>query len=93
LYKTGDLVKWNTQGLLEYHGRCDNQVKIRGYRIELNEVESALEKLPYIQQCIVVTEQGKNGTATLSAYLVIEPNKDSSSAEFEIISLIIFLNS
>ena len=27
LYKTGDLVKWNSKGVLEFHGRSDNQVK------------------------------------------------------------------
>lgn len=57
LYRTGDLVKWNSNGVLEYHGRCDNQVKIRGYRIEINEIESYLEKIPSIHQCIVKPEK------------------------------------
>ncbi|WP_298776717.1 AMP-binding protein, partial [uncultured Shewanella sp.] len=32
LYKTGDLVRYLSDGNLEYLGRLDNQVKIRGYR-------------------------------------------------------------
>lgn len=39
LYQTGDLVRWNFDGNLEYIGRRDNQVKVRGYRVEIQEIE------------------------------------------------------
>jgi amino acid adenylation domain-containing protein len=41
LYKTGDLVRFHTDGNLEYFGRIDQQVKVRGFRVELGEIESA----------------------------------------------------
>ncbi|KAJ3536859.1 hypothetical protein NM208_g6548 [Fusarium decemcellulare] len=44
LYKTGDLVKYNDNGSLEFIGRKDSQVKIRGQRVELGEVEHHVRK-------------------------------------------------
>jgi amino acid adenylation domain-containing protein/non-ribosomal peptide synthase protein (TIGR01720 family) len=42
LYKTGDLVRYNTDGSIEYMGRKDTQVKVHGQRVELGGIESEL---------------------------------------------------
>ncbi|ADG93862.1 amino acid adenylation domain protein [Arcobacter nitrofigilis DSM 7299] len=44
MYKTGDLGKLLSNGLIEFMGRSDNQVQISGYRIELSEIESLAHK-------------------------------------------------
>ncbi|KAJ6783608.1 hypothetical protein PWT90_05284 [Aphanocladium album] len=41
-YKTGDLVKYNPDGTLEYQGRKDNQIKLRGQRLEPSEIEHVM---------------------------------------------------
>ena len=42
MYRTGDVVSLETDGLLHFYGRKDNQVKVRGFRVELEEIESAI---------------------------------------------------
>lgn len=69
LYKTGDLVRWLSDGTLEYIGRNDEQVKIRGYRIELGEIESCLQQISGIQQAYVLARQrAVDNTRFLVAY-------------------------
>jgi D-alanine--poly(phosphoribitol) ligase subunit 1 len=55
MYKTGDLVKYNTgDGKLHIAGRADNQIKHMGYRIELEEIETALCQLKHVSQAAVL---------------------------------------
>ncbi|MEM1318964.1 MAG: amino acid adenylation domain-containing protein [Bacteroidota bacterium] len=52
-YRSGDLVRINQKGDLEFLGRKDLQVKIRGRRVELEEIETALTAHPAIQDGVV----------------------------------------
>ncbi|KAJ5631637.1 amino acid adenylation [Penicillium longicatenatum] len=44
IYKTGDLVRYLSDGEIEFVGRKDNQIKLRGQRIELGEIEYQVRK-------------------------------------------------
>ena len=52
-YKTGDLAKWNNDGLISFIGRNDYQVKINGHRIELGEIEACVYSYPNIDKAVV----------------------------------------
>ncbi|MGW7276673.1 amino acid adenylation domain-containing protein, partial [Streptomyces sp. NPDC054864] len=70
LYRSGDVVRWGADGVLEYAGRSDDQVKIRGFRIELAEVEAALAQDPGVALCAVTAREDQPGVKRLAAYLV-----------------------
>ncbi|MDQ5920366.1 MAG: hypothetical protein QG673_422, partial [Pseudomonadota bacterium] len=83
LYKTGDLVRYLSDGTLEYIGRNDFQVKIRGFRIELSEIESKLTEYPKIKQAVVLAKElsSPNNTGTnkyLIGYYVSETKLDEA---------------
>ncbi|WEL58164.1 non-ribosomal peptide synthase/polyketide synthase [Pseudomonas kermanshahensis] len=54
MYRSGDLVRWNADGTLDYLGRNDDQVKIRGVRVELGEIEAALTAQAGIADAVVL---------------------------------------
>lgn len=53
LYKTGDLVRYNTDGTIDYIGRRDNQIKLRGQRIELAEIEHHLSTHSQVRHSMI----------------------------------------
>jgi amino acid adenylation domain-containing protein/non-ribosomal peptide synthase protein (TIGR01720 family) len=67
MYKTGDLVRYNSDGSLIYLGRKDTQVKLHGQRIELGEIEHHVRSnLPSTAQSsveLVVPAQSKKALA------------------------------
>lgn len=69
VFKTGDLMRWNTHGELEFLGRMDEQIKIRGFRIELGEVQTALAAYPGVRQCTVRKRSSPSGDR-LVGYIV-----------------------
>ena len=72
LYKTGDLVRLQTSGNLEFIGRTDEQVKVRGFRIELNEIEAQLSRLPHVLSSAVIAHEYEQGSNRLIAYVIRE---------------------
>ncbi|WP_186241136.1 non-ribosomal peptide synthetase [Mycobacterium simulans] len=70
LYRTGDRVRWNRLGQLEFVGRSDRQVKIRGHRVELAEVEGLLERHPDVAQAVVTAYQHRVHGKQLVAHVV-----------------------
>ena len=78
MYHTGDLVRYNEEGLLEYLGRIDSQVKLRGFRIELGEIEALLAGYHGIlMESVQVKEVG--GVQHLCAYYSADSDIDPES--------------
>ncbi|MCL1464883.1 non-ribosomal peptide synthetase [Argonema galeatum] len=72
LYKTGDRVRYLSDGNIEFLGRIDNQVKIRGFRIELGEIETVLTQYPGVREAVVILKEEQSGNKPLIAYVVCD---------------------
>jgi amino acid adenylation domain-containing protein/non-ribosomal peptide synthase protein (TIGR01720 family) len=79
LYRTGDRVLYDRNGLIKFLGRFDHQVKIRGYRIEIGEIESALKSHEQIKDAVVVVRDSTTIGKYLAAYLISENAAKESS--------------
>jgi amino acid adenylation domain-containing protein/thioester reductase-like protein len=78
MYKTGDIVRWRSDGNIEYMGRSDFQVKLRGFRIEMGEIENHLREYPAIKDIIVTDKDDPAGNKYLCAYYLAEQELDST---------------
>ncbi|MGB8953893.1 MAG: non-ribosomal peptide synthetase, partial [Tumebacillaceae bacterium] len=78
LYRTGDIVRYLSNGDLEFLGRVDHQVKIRGYRIELGEIEAACQSHPAVRQAFAIAHEEQPGVKHVVVYLV--PHEGSEAA-------------
>ncbi|WP_341282110.1 amino acid adenylation domain-containing protein [Paenibacillus sp. FSL H8-0537] len=70
LYRTGDIVRYLENGIIEFLSRVDEQVKIRGFRIELGEIQSSLLEYPGIKDAFVTVHEDAGGEKKIAAYYV-----------------------
>lgn len=82
IHKTGDLVRYNSDGSLEYIGRKDNQVKLHGQRIDLGEIEHRLDTDPRIRHLVVLLPK----TGLYKKRLVVVLSLESLAAESTVLS-------
>ncbi|MGB6222541.1 amino acid adenylation domain-containing protein, partial [Haloferula sp.] len=70
LYRSGDRVRWNREGELEFLGRLDRQIKMRGFRIEPGEIEATLTSHPDVSAAVVIVVNDGAAGPRLVAYVV-----------------------
>lgn len=74
MYKSGDLVRYNSDGSVNYIGRKDTQIKLNGQRIELGEIEFHVSRSfpDNVQSAVeLVTPPGGSSAKALAVFFAI----------------------
>jgi amino acid adenylation domain-containing protein len=78
MYKTGDLVRYNSDGSVSYVGRKDTQIKLNGQRVELGEIEYHVgQNLPdNVQSAVELIAPSNRSSAKALAvfFAVVQPS-------------------
>ena len=74
-YRTGDIGRMASDGVVTVLGRVDNQIKIRAFRITPEEIEAVLSTHPAVAAVAVRPYTDAHGTSLLAAFIVPEQGK------------------
>ncbi|PWY86735.1 acetyl-CoA synthetase-like protein [Aspergillus heteromorphus CBS 117.55] len=86
VYRTGDLVKYNSEGEIVYIRRKDSQTKLRGQRLELMEVEHHVQQcFPDALQAVAAISSLGTSTGALVALVLCASASGQSSNEGDIL--------
>lgn len=83
MYKTGDLVRQNSDGTFEFIGRKDLQLKVRGQRVELGEVEHHLSAFPGVALSVAAMPKSGPYSYTLVGLIQLQQSGNSAATQLE----------
>ncbi|KAF1951517.1 nonribosomal peptide synthase [Byssothecium circinans] len=83
MYKTGDLVRYNSDGSLTYVSRKDTQIKLNGQRIEIGEIEFHVKsKFPErVQSAVELVAPAGRSAKALAVFFCTEGAQRGASAD------------
>jgi len=81
MYGSGDMVRWLSNGCIEFLRRCDHQVKIRGFRVELQEIEAVLSQHSSVNKAVIAIQGQRQEARRLVAYVVPKRGHSLSADE------------
>ncbi|MER8257408.1 amino acid adenylation domain-containing protein [Streptomyces albidoflavus] len=84
VYRTGDRVRADADGVLEFLGRGDRQVKISGYRVELGHVEAGLRRLPRVAHAAALHRPGRRPALVAAVVLTGTPRREGDALRREL---------
>ncbi|WP_334191072.1 non-ribosomal peptide synthetase, partial [Noviherbaspirillum sp.] len=79
MYKSGDLGRYDANGVIDFMGRNDTQVKLRGFRVELGEIEAKLLEQEGVREAVVLAREDQPGDKRLVAYLTMDAEIDTEA--------------
>lgn len=74
-YRTGDIVYYDEQQNIVFHGRNDHQFKVSGHRVEAAEIESTIVNFSHdITWCVVSPQVEHSGNTRILAFIEYAPS-------------------
>ncbi|WP_072805402.1 non-ribosomal peptide synthetase [Rhodococcoides yunnanense] len=81
-YRTGDVVRMDDNGSVDFLGRVDDQVQIRGFRVEIGEIGDALRACTEVRTCAVVPIEG-SGDPRLALFVVFQQDSNMGTVDLQ----------
>ncbi len=78
---TGDMAYFDKEGFLYIIGRDDDIVNIAGEKVSLQEIDNAIEQLPFVGDCACLEEKDERTEYRIKAFVVL--NKEKAQDEEE----------
>ena len=72
MYRSGDLGRYQANGVVECIGRADDQVKIRGFRIELGEIDTHLGQHPHVRENRTLVMRDSKEEKQIISFIVVD---------------------
>lgn len=85
VYRTGDRLRCDADGLHHFVGRVDDQIKVRGHRVEPGEIEQALIGCAGVRDAAIVaiSPGGKAADTRLVAFVRLDHDGDANTVHRE----------
>lgn len=80
-YYTGDLV-YKKDNMLYYVSRKNFQIKLNGFRVELEDIQSNINTLDYIDNCIVLPKYDSGKISSVVAFVTLYEKTNLSNLRF-----------
>jgi acyl-coenzyme A synthetase/AMP-(fatty) acid ligase/thioesterase domain-containing protein len=81
VWRSGDLVRQDADGIVAFVGRRDNVVKINGKLVEPSEPERVIGAFPGIRRAVVLVQPAPRGGQRLVAHVEVEPDATLDPAD------------
>jgi acyl-coenzyme A synthetase/AMP-(fatty) acid ligase len=79
-FVTSDLVAFDKDGYVWFHGRADDVMNAGGYRVSPLEVEAALAAHPAVAEAAAAEHEVRDGVRIIGAWVVLRPGVTADAA-------------
>lgn len=76
---TGDMASIDKDGFVKYKLRIKRMMISSGFNVYPTQIEKTIEKLPFVEKCVVVSVPHKYKKEVAKAYIVLEKGKNKNS--------------